>query len=61
MKSLLFLLDNVKEEYQGIYCEMEGYTQKDFDWGMKNYMISVEFIGYYKTFEGKVCREIRVF
>lgn len=57
-ENLLFLLDNVTEENQGIFLEMDGHTQLCFNWGMKEYMIPINFRGYYKIFEGKVCEEI---
>lgn len=57
-KNLLLVLDGVKEENQQIYNEMDGYTQVCFTWGWKEYLIPVNFIGYWKIEDGKVCQEI---
>lgn len=58
MKNLLTVLDGVKEEEQSIYNEMDGYTQVYFTWGWKEYLVPLNFRGYWKIENGKVCQEI---
>lgn len=57
-KNLFLILDNVKEEDQQIYYAMEEETQVFFTWGWKEYLLPVEFSGYWEIRNGKVCREI---
>lgn len=58
IKNMIFVIDHVKEKVEDIYYKMGEDTCEYFSWGEKEYLLSVDFMGYFVIYKGKICKEI---
>lgn len=56
--NLLFVIDHIADEDQSVYWKMDDATSVNFNWGRKEYLLPVQFLGVFTEFDGKLCKEI---